>query len=56
MENKIKTITQKVADEFIEKHSDIINEALCDYIRWYDDDEEQFKHIQEAIDDLEDVR
>jgi len=55
MEN-IKTITQELANEFIEKHRDIIREALCNYIRWYDDGEEQLKHIKDAIDDLEDVR
>ena len=44
------------AGEFIEKHRGTVEEALCDYIRWFDEGEEQAKEIQKAIDNLGDVR
>lgn len=44
------------ADKFLQKHNGIIYDALNDYMKWFDDDEDIHKSCQEAIDDLGEVK
>lgn len=41
--------------QYWEKHAGIIETALCDYLRWFEDGEENQDTIQQALNDINNI-
>lgn len=43
------------AKQFLKTHSGVVEDALNDYKRWFDEEQENYEEVSQALSDLADV-